>query len=172
MILGLDISSAYIGWCLLSEIEHFIDIGYLDLRKDKTLYKKLDKFSEFLTSLKKPYVAAQLKVFIEAPLPRSNNQNVVNLLQRWNGFCCTEVYRILETEPTLVTNRDALNIAGITIPKGVKGLDRKKNILTYVQSLGIIPEDKWELKKTGNPKDWCFDQADAYVVSIAGAKST
>jgi len=42
--------------------------------------------------------------------------------------------------------------------------------LQHVQKLGIIPEEKWGLKRTGNPKDWCFDQADAYVVALAGLK--
>jgi len=170
MILGLDLSTRYVGYCLLTENEKFIDIGYLDLTKQKSLYKKLDKFSELIHKLREKYV--NLVPFVEAPLFGSNNQNVVNLLQRANGMYCLELYRILKKEPILITNRDALKAAGIKVPKGTKGLDRKKYILQYVQSLGTISPDKWTLKKTGNPKDWCYDQADAYIVCLAGAKRT
>lgn len=168
MILGIDASTRYIGWCILTEDEKFINIGYLDFTKEKSLYKKLDKFSELVYEFKKKYT--NLTSFVEAPLFGSNNQNVVNLLQRWNGMCCAELYRILKIEPVLITNRDALKLVGIQVPKGVKGLDRKKFILQHVQDLGIIAESKWALKKTGNPKDFCYDQADAYVVALAGAK--
>jgi hypothetical protein len=166
MILGLDISSSCIGWCILTENGSFIGIGHLDLKKQKSLYDKLDKFSELI----KDITHVNVRPFVEAPLFGSNNQNVVNLLQRWNGMCCAELYRVFKKEPVLITNRDALKVSGIEIPKDFKRLERKKYILQHVQNLGIIPEESWELKKTGNPKDFCYDQADAYVVALAGAK--
>jgi hypothetical protein len=170
MILGLDLSTVCVGWCILTEDEKYIDIGHLDIKKQKSLYEKLDKFSELIHELKEKYV--NLIPFVEAPLFGSNNQNVVNLLQRANGMYCLELYRILKVKPILISNKDALEATGVQVPKGTKGLDRKKFILRHVQNLGIITEDKWDLKKTGNPKDFCYDQADAYVVALAGAKQT
>lgn len=170
MILGLDISTSVIGWCIMNENEKVLDIGHLEFnKKQKNLYKKLDVFRELLLELRTKY-CIYFKIYVESPLFGSNNQNVVNLLQRWNGMCCVELYRVLKSEPVLIPNSTALKAIGIKIPKGVKGLDRKKFILQYVQNLGIIAEDKWALKKTGNPKDFCYDQADAYVVAMAGTK--
>ena len=172
MILGIDASSVCIGWCILNENETFVNIGHLDLSKQKSLYKKLDKFSELIKNFCNEYGYMNLSIYVEAPLFGSNNQNVVNLLQRWNGIVCSELYRATKKEPVLITNRDALKAAGIVIPKGITGIDRKRFILQYVQNLGIISEDKWALKKTGVPKDFCYDQSDAYVVAIAGVKRT
>lgn len=171
MILGIDASSSCVGWCLLVENGNYIDIGHLDLKKEKSLYKKLNMFETILTAFIKLYPECQFKIFIEAPLQRSNNQFVVNLLQRWNGMICTSLYRRFHEEPTLIEQRTALKAIGLTVPKGTKGLDRKKYILKYVQDLGIIPDERWELKKTGNPKDFCYDQADAYVIALAGTKT-
>jgi hypothetical protein len=170
MILGLDLSTSCIGWCTLVDTGHFIDVGHLEFKKEKSLYVKLDRFSELLKRIASTRVTYEMKVFVEAPLARSNNQNVVNLLQRWNGMCCAEIYRIFKKEPVLIANRDILKVADIKVPKGVKGKDRKKYILQCVQNLAIIPEGKWQLKKTGNPKDFCFDQADSYLIALAGSK--
>jgi hypothetical protein len=170
MILGLDISSSCIGWCVINENEKVLDVGHLEFnKKQKSLYKKLHEFENLLLEIKDKY-GQYFKIYVESPLFGSNNQNVVNLLQRWNGMCCAQLYWTFNTEPVLIPNVSALKAVGIKVPKGVKGLERKKFILQYVQNLGIISEDRWALKKTGNPKDWCYDQADAYVIAVAGTK--
>lgn len=168
MILGIDISTSIIGWCLLENDSSYFDIGHLDLKKQKSFYGKLDLFiGDIINNVCKD---KDLKIYIEAPLQRSNNINVVNLLQRWNASCCTSIYIKLNIEPYLIEQRTALKSLGIKIPKGVKGKDRKKYILDCVKEYGIIPHNKWENKKTGNPKDFCYDQADAYIIAAASLK--
>lgn len=166
MIIGLDISTRYVGYCVLQDDGSFVKVGHLDLSKEKNLYKKLDLFHVFFTTFPVEY-----QVFVESPLQRSNNQNVVNLLQRWNGMLCSVLYRHFDSkEPIMIEQRTALKELGIKIPKGIKGKDRKKYILQWVKDRGIIPEDNWAVKRTGNPKDWCFDRADAYIIAASGRK--
>ena len=168
MIVGLDISTSCIGWCTLKDDGSYVDVGHIEFKKHNSLYTRLEVFRAFLEELFLESTESKLRFFIEAPLARSNNQNVVNLLQRWNGMCCAMVYEFFSGEPILVDQRSALKFLGIKVPKGVKGKDRKKYILQYIKDLKVIPDDKWDVKKTGNPKEWCFDQADAYVVARYG----
>lgn len=167
MILGIDASTSYIGHCLLGEFGQYIDLGHIDLRKHKNLYEKADIFRDFAVNLKNKYEKID-KIYVEAPLKSSNNINIVALLQRWNGILCLEIYRIFNIQPELIEHRTARKQVGIKIPKGLKGLDMKKYILQYVQSLCIIPDDMWQLKRTGNPTDFSYDMADAFVVAKAG----
>jgi hypothetical protein len=167
MILSLDISTKCIGYCLLEDDGQFCDVGYLDIEKESGLYRKLDVFYEFICTIFADFKNVK-KIYIEAPLARSNNQNVVNLLQRWNGFCCCVVYNVFNIEPILIEHRTARKLLGIKPPKGTKGKDLKKYILQHVRNYGIIPESKWKFKRTGNPKDYCFDMSDAFVIAKAG----
>lgn len=166
MILGLDISTTCIGWCKLTDQGEYVDVGYINLSKERDLYAKLDVFRSFLKGSNLPSTCT---VFVEAPLARSNNQNVVNLLQRWNGMCCVELYRHFESRrPILIGHRTARKLLGIKIPKGVKDKAMKNFILQHVRSFQVIPEEKWKTKRTGNPQDYCYDMCDSYVVARAG----
>ncbi len=166
MILGLDASTKCVGWCLLNDDGTLYDIGYIWLDKIKNEYKKFECLIEELHPLWES--ADDFQVYLEAPLKRSNNQNVVNILQRWNGMVSIGVYGTFQTQPVLIPEIDVRKLNGVKVPKGVKGPDKKKYCLQCVQELAIIPEDKWVLKRTGNPKDFCFDMADAYLVARAG----
>lgn len=167
MILGLDISTKCIGWCLLKNDGSFYNIGYVWLQNLKSEEAKWICFWDELTLIL-PEDELVDDVYVEAPLFGSNNQNIVNLLQRWNGMCCVAVYQRTSCWPKLVSEYNVRKELMIKVPKGTKGLGKKKFVLKYVQSLGVIPEDVWEYKKTGNPKDFCFDMADSYLVARAG----
>ena len=170
MILGLDISSSVVGWCILNDDGSYVDVGYLDLKKYKSLYDKLGPFEELMDSLHSRPFPGGYRVFVEAPLGRSNNQHVVNLLQRWNGMCCAYIYKKFNQEPTLTPPKTAVKDFGITVPKGVKGENRKKYILECVKATNTIPIDKWGLNRNGNPHKWCYDQADSYIVACGGVQ--
>jgi hypothetical protein len=170
VIIGFDASTSYIGYCILNDDESLYDIGHLDLKKTKDLYDKAYIFRNFLSNLDERLTLDSdgTTVYIEAPLARSNNQNVVNLLQRWNGMVCTLIWEYLGLEPELIRHDTARKTLGIKVPKELKGDKMKKFLFTYVKDLGIIPEGKWAYKKTGNPKDFCFDQTDAYIIAKCG----
>jgi Holliday junction resolvasome RuvABC endonuclease subunit len=169
MILGVDVSTKCIGWCILENDGSFKDVGYIWL-KDLDYPEKLNKlWATLRPKMQSDMLYEDWQVFVEAPLQRSNNQNVVNILQHWNGMVCAYLYKLSSgVFPTMITEHNVRKINDIKVPKGVKGVNKKKYVLQCVQELGIIPEDKWEYKKTGNPKDFCYDMADAYLVAKAG----
>ena len=169
MILGIDASTKCVGWCALNDDGSLYDIGYVMLDKVKNEYDKLDALKDALVNSLK--IDGHVSVYVEAPLKYSNNANVVAVLQRWNGFVCVLLYKYYGTKPVLIPEIDVRKLNGIKVPKGVKGVNKKKYVLQCVQDLGIISEDKWELKRTGNPKDFCYDMSDAYCVAYAGLKS-
>jgi len=169
MILGLDASTKCVGWCLLNDDGSLHDVGYIWLEKVKNEYDKYMKLFYALQTL--THFSENFRVFIEAPLKRSNNQNVVNILQRWNGMVCIAAFKIFKEKPVLIPELTVRKLNDIKVPKGVKGVNKKKYVLQCVQDLGIIDESKWELKRTGNPKDYSYDMCDAYCVARAGFKS-
>jgi hypothetical protein len=173
LILGLDISTSIIGWCLLTKDGTYVDVGHIDLRKVDNFYDKCKEFHfEIINNFNQYLLRDAIKeVWVEEPVKmfRSNASmaQTITKLQRFNATCCWILYQIFGTEPKMIMATSARKKAGVKVPRGS---DTKKLILQYVQNLGIIPEYKWALKKTGNPKDFCFDQADACIVALAGLK--
>ncbi len=166
MILGLDISTSIIGWCLLENDGTYRDIGYVDLHKCADLYEKLDMFVALVDKISKQkvptiYVEEPLKMFMK----NASMAQTIALLQRFNGMCCAVLYNWLDIQPKLINPMTARSTCGIKVPRGI---NTKECVLQQVRERGIIPDSKWELKRTGNPKDHCFDQADAWVVANAG----
>lgn len=167
MIIGIDASTSCIGFCIMEDDGKLVNIDYVQFNKKKSQYERLVLFGQIMRQQKEKY-PGEYRVCIEKALQRSNNQNVVNILQRWNGMVCVELYQTFAQEPVEVAQVGALKAVGIKVPKGVKGKERKKYILQCVQKCGTVSEDKWVLKKTGNPKDYSFDMADAYIIAAAG----
>ena len=105
---------------MLTDSGEYDNIGYIDLKKYNSLYEKAEEFKKFLLLLPRD----NLKIFIEAPLQRSNNQKVVNLLQRWNGMVCTLIYYSLGVIPELIEHYTARKTLGIKIPKVLKDFEK------------------------------------------------
>ena len=80
---------------------------------------------------------------------------------------CAFIYLEMGIASILVNSSHARNVAGIKVPRKQKA---KEVVLTYIKECGIFPEDKWEYKKTGKIKDYCYDMADSFVVAFAGFK--
>jgi len=172
MILALDISTSYVGWCILKKDGTYVDIGHIDLHLIKDFYEKADKFLVFIQGIGSKSVIQE--VWVEEPVKmfRSNASmaQTITKLQRFNAICCWIVRENLGINPNFIMATSARKNAGLKIPKGVRGKETKKYILHHVKNLDIVPEDKWDIKKTGSPKDWCFDQADAFVIALARCK--
>ena len=88
------------------------------------------------------------------------------LLQRWNGMVSALIYQMLRIRPQLLDAQVARRRIGLIVPRAVRKKDAKSLILKYVQSKCDVPL-LCEKKKTGTPKDYCYDMADAYVIAKA-----
>lgn len=169
MILGLDASSVMVGYCILRYNGEFVSVGHLDLHKYENLYQKIHVFNSFFREIVSEHKISS--VAIEQPalmFQKASTAHVMSLLQRWNGFVCAQIYLESGIQPLSISAASARKAAGIKIPKGIKGKGTKEYILSFIQSLGIVPESHWIYKKTGTVKDYHFDECDAIVVAKAG----
>ena len=114
MLLGLDISTTCIGFCLLendgSEYGKIIELTHINPKvpsktmENEKLFLKKKIFEEFI----KKYANIGINtVVIESPLLRSNNVNTVSTLLRFNGMISDCVYNILGIVPDYISSYDA-----------------------------------------------------------------
>lgn len=116
VILGLDISTACIGACLV------IDSGENDVPKVEILTHKTPKVPRKVKGIEALFLRKQIfedefiktltgygitDVIIEEPLLSSNNVNTVATLLRFNGMIAEAIYRNLGIVPRFISSYDA-----------------------------------------------------------------
>jgi Holliday junction resolvasome RuvABC endonuclease subunit len=168
MILGLDISTSTIGWCLMRDNGNLVDCGYIRLDKLNDMYEKLRCFEKFLDE-KIVHLENDLQIYIEEALmmfkTKSSMAQVIAMLQRFNGMCSASIYYRLNVKPELVNVNTARKICNIKVPKKVNA---KEYVLSHVQGLNIIPQEKWELNRNQKLIKQMFDMCDAWVIAKSG----
>jgi len=170
MIVGIDISTSCTGICLLNDDGTLHSIHHVELKKEKNFYKKVDMVIHFLDS-QLQLLSPDIRFYIEAPLlmfkMRSSMASTIALLQKFNACVCYGIYCAYRLQPKLISVISARKALGISIPKKTKKKDSKHMVFEQVRARKAIPESTWIYKKTGRPKDWCYDRADAYVIARA-----
>jgi hypothetical protein len=168
--IGFDISTVCIGWCVLDADGSYMDIGHVDLAKEENFYKKIDIFSRFIDEIGPALKDA--KIFVEEPVKmfaaNKSMAQTISKLTSFNAACRYVIYSKCGVEPIMIMPSSARKAAGLMMPKSIKGKETKLFVLDYVKSLKTVPEDKWGAKRTGNPTNWSFDRADAYIVALGG----
>ena len=115
-ILGLDVSTACIGVCVLKDVgDDKPEILYLSHKTPKipkkikgieALFLRKNIFEEeFVKDIATAYSITD--VVIEEPLISSNNANTVATLLRFNGMIAECIYRILGIVPNFISSYDA-----------------------------------------------------------------
>ena len=115
-VLGLDVSTACIGVCVLKDNgDDKPDIMYLSHKTPKiprkikgieALFLRKQIFEdEFVKEVSSAFPITD--VVIEEPLISSNNANTVATLLRFNGMIAECVYRILGIVPSFISSYDA-----------------------------------------------------------------
>lgn len=194
--LSLDVSTTNVGIALwdadgdLVELKHLslnidkkdIDPEYRDLVKSDLFEEYFENYKEYINEELNGYID---KVIIEAPLPNTKvNINTTALLLGFNGMARRILYRIFETMPIKITVHDSrkiflpefvknkkekgVNRKVLSFPKGWKADEKKRYIWEKVSKLE--PNIKWFYKKSGEPKDICFDMSDAYACGYSQLK--
>lgn len=165
MILGLDISTSKIGYCILDRDKKIIANEFMKL-KPLQLEDRAEIFYEFLSVLNKKHNINH--VYIEEPFTMfgggRTTAGTMAKLQRFNGMCSFAVRRIFKTNPVLIPANKARKSVGLKIKRGD---DTKKKIIEWVEKK--YPNDfVYELTNYGNPKPGTDDKADAVVIALAG----
>ena len=165
MILGLDISTSKIGYCILDKDKKIIANEFIKL-KPLQLEDRAEIFYDFLNALNKEHVINN--VFIEEPFTMfgggRTTAGTMAKLQRFNGMCSFAVRRIFKMNPVLIPANQARKSVGLKIKRGE---DTKKKIIEWVEAK--YPKDfVYQLTSYGNPKPGTDDKADAVIIALAG----
>ena len=160
VILGLDVSTSTIGFSFFSAAGELLVIGYLELTKIKTLYKKAVEFKKLIS-----YYLDQFNIidlYIGAPLLRFSkfsSANTLNRLAFFNGAISYLVFDLIKIEPNHVNATSARSRVVGKIPRNSKA---KEKIFNYVKEKekGIY----WPTNTKGNFIKQCYDMADSYII--------
>lgn len=117
IILGLDISTACIGVCVVkddgkSDKPEILYLGHKtpkisrNIKGIEALFIRKQIFEdEFIKEIASSYTITD--VVIEEPLLSSNNKNTVATLLRFNGMISEAIYRIIGIVPNFISSYDA-----------------------------------------------------------------
>ena len=178
MILGLDISTSNVGWCVLSLDGSLIEANAVSFDKKQNIFQRAQQVREQLTEIKASHKVS--KIFIEENLqafrPGFSSAKTIVTLARFNGivtFLSNEVFSI---EPLFLNVNSARKSVGLKI-------ERKSTTATKDQVLQFAKQRlssfHWPTRtlKSGVrkglviPADCCYDIADAYVIALAGLEN-
>ena len=173
MILALDISTSITGYCVFHKFGDPVHAGHIDLRKEKSFFKKVDIVKQKIIDLNEEYNFEE--VAIEEPLQSFarglSSAKTLFTLAKFNGIIQYIVYT-LGLVPTVINVNNARKLVGIKIIKKSKK-NTKEQVLEQVQKLTHDIVWKKRILKSGPRRgieifdECCYDMADAFVIGKA-----
>lgn len=165
MILGIDVSTSKIGYCVIDEDQNLIEVNFRKLKEETLEDRAYEFFRTELSRIRKTYKITHVR--IEEPFSMfaggKTTAGTMSKLQRFNGMISILSYVCFEMVPTLVPSRTARSKCGIKIKRGE---NTKLKVINWVA--GRFPGDfVIEYTRHGNPKPGCDDMADSVVVAIS-----
>jgi len=166
--LGLDASTTCVGYAFTKD-KKILDMGFIDIKKEKTPKDKVQKVLEFLNN--SPYIDEVYDINIEDSLSGfaggRTSQQVIIKLAKFNAILCFMLEEMFDFE--------VYNINPMTARKNVFGKARVK---------GIKAKDlvKMKIEEMYDTKKWCketargnwdkrnIDMYDGLVMSLYGGK--
>ena len=120
MILGIDVSTSKIGYCVVDTQQNLKEVNFLKF-KDGTLEERAQQFSlGELRRLKHTYNITHIR--IEAPFTMfsggKTTAGTMSKLQRFNGMISVLAYTVFNLQPELVQSRSARSKCGIKLKRG------------------------------------------------------
>jgi Holliday junction resolvasome RuvABC endonuclease subunit len=180
LILGLDVSTACTGWCILEKSGKLIDIGVIFLGKKEGLYKKAETVKRALSDLfiKHPIKNVYIEENLQAFRPGLSSARTLSVLARFNGMVSLLCYEVFDLEPIHLNVNAARKALGIKlIRKKHGGKPTKHQIFEWVSDQVELerPGYQWPMKilKSGPRKGeeildfTTYDMTDAYVIARA-----
>ena len=169
IILGLDISSSRIGYCLINEKEELLLVDEIKLKPSQSLEERADIFKNTMQIIKEHSEVDY--VFIEQPFMAFSGGKTTAAtmakLQRFNGMCSYVVHSLFGSPATLLQANKARGLVGLKIKRGE---NTKLKVIEWVQKK-YPTSFLVEYTRHGNPKPGTDDKADAIVIANAGLKT-
>ena len=165
MILGIDVSTSKIGYCVIDPKQNLVEVQFKKLKEDTLEEKASEFFCDEMQQIKRKYDIKEIR--IEEPFTMFSGgrttAGTMSKLQRFNGMISILAYRCFKLVPVLVPSRSARSKCGIKIKRGE---NTKKKIIEWVKN--EYPKDFIvELTRHGNPKPGTDDMADSIVVALS-----
>ena len=162
--LGLDASTTCVGYAFTKD-KKILDMGFIDIKKEKTPKEKVQKVLEFLN--KSSYIDNVHDINIEDNLSGfaggRTSQQVIVKLAKFNAILCFMIENIFEIEPNNVNPMTARkNVFGKARVKGIKAKE-----LVKMKIEEMYDTKKW-CKETsrGNWDKRNIDMYDGLVMSL------
>ena len=172
-ILGLDISTSNVGWCILEKnTGRFVDADAVVLGKVSCVFRKAENVRQELKNIQDRYNITHVAIEenLQAFRPGFSSAKTIVTLARFNGMVSLMSYDVFGLSPSFINVNHARKRVGLKI-------DRKSETSTKDQVLnfarGRISSFEWPMRtlKSGPRKglvlfaDSCYDISDAYVIA-------
>lgn len=167
MKLGLDISTTNTGYCILDDNGNIIDLGVLNFTNKKTfpdLFSKAQAAQTFFNTINNKYSIDSIG--IEAALlgfsRGKSSALTISTLLKFNGIISWLVFSVFGVQPQFISASTARKNFGIKITKGQKA---KLTVMEHLLKNDKIFPFYIKYTRTGSIAQYCYDMADAYVIS-------
>ena len=172
IILGLDISSSRIGYCLINEKEDLLLVDEIKLKPSQSLEERADIFKKEMECIKRSLQQEEVDyVFIEQPFMAFSGGKTTAAtmakLQRFNGMCSYVAHDLFGSPAILLQANKARGLVDLKIKRGD---NTKLKVIEWVSDK-YPKEFIVEYTRHGNPKPGTDDKADAIVIANAGLKT-
>ena len=161
MILGLDISTTTIGFCLLKD-GVIIEAGAIKLDNIEGPFKKAETAKAILSNLPSPITTVAIEKSLMGFSAGASSAKTLHTLASFNGIISWIVYDLFGIEPIYLSATSARSTLGIKIPKGQKAKDL---VMTWVMQNETSFQP--DTTKSGKAKKHFYDIADAIVIARA-----
>ena len=177
-ILGLDVSTSMVGWCVLGvEDGSFTSAGAIDLKK-KCIFEKSEIVRKVLRGLSKKHKITQVAIEenLQAFRPGFSSAKTIVTLARFNGIVTLLAFEETKIRPEFMNVNAARKAVGLKIDR--KSTDStKEQVFSFVRTK--LPDFEWptRMMKSGPRKGLvlfaasCYDISDAYVVASSCVKN-
>ncbi len=175
-ILGLDISTLVIGFCILESSDRsIVELGHISLKTVEGLFNKVDVAVPQIATLLVGHNVS--KCWVEEPVMMfsagmSSAQTILTLA-KFNALVSYHARNQLgDANITWVKPNEARKTCGLLMTTKAKAGGKGQKQQVYEQLTapnGMLSAIPFPLTRTGKPKSENMDEADAFVVAYHGA---
>jgi hypothetical protein len=169
IVLGLDISTACVGLCLLHD-EQIILLKGIEFKKCKTMFEKADAMFKHLQDWKTEHGDIDRLCIEEALMcfrPGMSSAKTISQLMRFNGIVSYVAREVYKKDPEYIAASHARKLCGIKMQKTAVAGPQKSQVFKYMSEHDLA-SIKWPLTKAGKVAPWACDATDAFVIAKAG----
>jgi|DEB19_MinimDraft_2_1074335.scaffolds.fasta_scaffold10448_2 hypothetical protein len=169
--LGLDISTKYTGVVALDAAGTILLFDHIETEDIEGAFNKLEhfklRFAELMAQLPDVPMLCQVEEPLRMFTPGKSSINTIVTLIEFNVLIrnfLREKYGLHSRMISANNSRKALGIKLLPAKKCGKNQKTQTFEILYSQS-GFLSGMPYPTKRTGTPKDFCYDRADAFVIA-------